>query len=283
MTGLVHRREPPVSDHVAVDADAQAPAEIWQTIATDERFQAALTEAFRGLLAGESYHERARTLREHGVTALKGGYATVVAGLDRGRETEAFEAAVELTAGIGQDGMTVLGHAPLTAVADGPAALLEAADVAPTIAVRLGQDFRSRDRRERERTCRLLAMLGEVCEVAICAAVRHGAGKTDDDRGPTTSRASESHCLERSPSGSTLQHGSAPSTGSGRPIGIYTTIRSAVGSAAVQGSLIESYASAATVPSSCRPMAIHCPFPQWTPICRQSSSDTACLSRRPDK
>lgn len=142
------------------------PADVWQSIATTDDIQTALTGAVRKLLANAN-RTRPLALYDAGVSALNGGYARLIADLDRARETDGHQRALELTAQFGQDGMTSLGHAPLTEIGDGPVALLAATDRTPMIAVRISQAFRDRPRRQRERTLSLLTMLGTACEVRI--------------------------------------------------------------------------------------------------------------------
>ena len=158
--------------HLAV-ADSQitldqSPSDVWKSIATDEGFQDKLKNAVRMILA-DARHSPPIALEEVGVTALDGGYARIVAGLDRAPETDAHQDALDLTAQLGQDGMTSLGHAPIEAVEDGPVATLQAGDVVPTIEVRVPNEFRERPRNQRETALELLATLGLACDVRVVA------------------------------------------------------------------------------------------------------------------
>jgi len=196
---LQHRRDGAATAAVRVSASEYSPSGLWNAIATSDGFQDALVESVRDLLAGRLHHERVGALYDAGVTAINGGYARFVAGLDRGPETEAYQSALELTAGIGQDGMTALGHVPLSAVADGPVAVLEAADSEPTVAVRVDQAFRDRPRQERERICQLLAMLGQACEVFICATGMTARWLVDTHRNALPASFSETIAARHQP------------------------------------------------------------------------------------
>jgi DNA-binding MarR family transcriptional regulator len=120
-------------------------------------------------LAGVPHYARERTLREAGVTAAEGGYARLAVGFDRPPESDAYALAGDVTAAFGSGEVTSLGRLGFDEIGAGPAALLEAADTTPTVAVRLGAAFRERRPEERERTLSLLATLGAVCRVAVLA------------------------------------------------------------------------------------------------------------------
>ena len=157
-------RQPSVAPDVTVDLD-QAPADLWHTIATAEGFQEHLIEAVRELLA-DADRARPLALYDAGVTALDGGYARLVADLDRAPETDGHRHALELTAQFGQGEITPVGFAPLAEVSDGPIALLEAAEMQPTIVVD-AEGVRDRRREHRERNCLLLAALATTCDVRV--------------------------------------------------------------------------------------------------------------------
>jgi DNA-binding MarR family transcriptional regulator len=109
-------------------------------------------------------------LREAGVTAADGGYARLLAGLERAPETEVHQAALDITAQFGQGEVTPLGLSPpLEAVAEGPLAALDAADIVPTISVHMGEGFRDRRPEQREQTCLLVAVLAQVCDIRVVA------------------------------------------------------------------------------------------------------------------
>jgi hypothetical protein len=176
---------------VRVEADDRPPAEVWQAIATADDVQDALVGAVRDLLA-DAGRARPLALHDAGVTALDGGYARFVAGLDRAPETDAHEQALDLTAQLGQDGMTVLGHAPINAVATGPVALLDAADRSPTVAVRVSEAFRERPRRQREATLSLLTTLATTCDVWLVTSRLTACWLLDAHRDGLPSSFSES-------------------------------------------------------------------------------------------
>jgi len=167
-TGLRHRQTLPVDAVASIDADAP-PSEVWDTLVSSDGFERALVDAVRDLLADVPYYARVRTLFEAGVTAADGGYARLVAGFDRAPETDAYHVARDVTRQFGQGEVTPIGRLGFDEIAAGPLALLEAGDAVPTVAVRLDENFRERRREHRTRTCRLLARLGQVCNVALVA------------------------------------------------------------------------------------------------------------------
>jgi len=157
-----------VTAPVRVQADC-SPADLWQRLATTDAFQEVLVEAVRDVLAGVPSHERVRTLLDVGVIGADGGLARALAGLDRAPETDAHQRTLNLVAGIGQDGMTDLGHLPIEEVVRGPLAVLDAAETVPTVAVHLGQAFRERRREQREDILWMLAALGRVVDLRVAA------------------------------------------------------------------------------------------------------------------
>jgi len=159
----------PLTAVATVDAGEVPPSEVWKSIATSDGFQSKLARAVRTVLSGAPYYERSEVLQKAGVTAANGGYARVVAGLDRGPETEVHQQALKLTAGIGQAGMTMLGDLGFDALPSGPLAVFDATDTTPTIAIRLGGEFRERRRDQREETLSLLVTLSEACDVRVVA------------------------------------------------------------------------------------------------------------------
>lgn len=188
--GLSLRQTPPIDTVAEIDAGEHPPIDLWQTLVDSDGFERALVDAVRSLLAGVPYYERGRTLRQAGITAAEGGYATVLTSLDRPREEltareyadrnrDASPAeyhtltrhteALEITRAFGTGEITPLGRLGFENLADGPLALLDAVDATPTITVRIGQGFRERRREQREETLALLARLGTVCSIAVVA------------------------------------------------------------------------------------------------------------------
>jgi len=150
-----------------VQVDDITPAQLWREVATADGFQRALTDAVREFLAGEPHHRRQRVLEEADVTAVNGGYATVLTALDRPPETERHQEALATTARFGSAETSILGHLDLDAISEGPLAVLDAVGQSPTIAVRLDSSFRDRGHRERDAVLSLLARLGQVCDVRL--------------------------------------------------------------------------------------------------------------------
>jgi len=157
-------------DAIHVDASEQPPSTLWQTIATTDTFQSSLADAIRRVLAGTRHPEWVSTLLEVGVTARDGRYAQLVAWLDRPPEHDAHQDALDYTAALGQGTVTVYGdrctleEALDGVVVDGPLAVLAAADVTPSIAVRIDKEqFAQRPRQQREDTLQLLATLSTQC------------------------------------------------------------------------------------------------------------------------
>lgn len=172
-TGLSVSIHDAASAAARVDVGERPQSGVWHAIATSDAFQETLVDAVRDLLAGVHHTDRIGTLLDAGVTAVDGGYARLVTGLERSAGADVHQRALDLTAQLGQDGMTVLGHARIDAVADGPLAVLEAADRHPTIAVRIKKEtFSERDRDQREDTLSLLTTLGTVCDVRLVCTGR---------------------------------------------------------------------------------------------------------------
>lgn len=167
--GLSLRQTPPVDADARLDAGEHAPADLWHALATTDGFRATLADAVRDVLAGVPYYARERSLLDAGVSAGDGGYARLVAGFVRPSDSDAFDLASDVTGSFGSGEVTSIGRLSFDDLADGPVALLDASDVTPTVAVRIGEEFRQRRRAHRERICWLLATLGQVCSVTVVA------------------------------------------------------------------------------------------------------------------
>ena len=157
-----------VTASVRVRSDC-SPADLWQRIIMNDAFQELLIEAVRDLLADVPYHDRVQTLLDAGVSGANGGLARALTGLDRASETDVHQRGLDVVAGIGQDGMTDLGHLPIEEIVRGPLAVLDAAETVPTVAVHLGQAFRERRRDQREDILWILAALSRVVDLRIAA------------------------------------------------------------------------------------------------------------------
>ena len=106
--GLTHSHDASCAA-VRLSADSRPPSDLWQQLVASEDFSEALVRAVRELLAGVPHHNRVQKLREAGGTAADGGYARLLAGLERAPETEVHQAALDITAQFGQGEVTPLG------------------------------------------------------------------------------------------------------------------------------------------------------------------------------
>ncbi|MDS0284742.1 hypothetical protein [Haloarcula onubensis] len=172
--GLRPTEQAPVDAVAHVDAGDLAPSELWHEIATTNGFQDQLVDAVREVLAGTcGRREWPGAMRETGITARDGRYAQLVAWLDRPAEHDYHQDALNYTASLGRGTVTVYGtrctleEALAGDLADGPLTVLEAANVTPTVAVRLGPAFRERKRAQREDALELLGVLAHVFDVAV--------------------------------------------------------------------------------------------------------------------
>ncbi|MFC6825244.1 hypothetical protein [Halopelagius fulvigenes] len=158
----------PASAVARVDATDRTAAQVWQAIAESEGFRNALVDAVRDVLAGVPRLMRPHTLKDAGVTASSGVYATILTSLDRPAETWRHALALETTTRFGSSGLTGTGDClPLEGLSEGPLAALDAADASPTLAVRLSASFREQGYERRHDVVALLARLGEVCDVRV--------------------------------------------------------------------------------------------------------------------
>lgn len=160
----------------SVDAGSQPPSDLWQSIVTADRFERNLIESVRGLLADTRYYDWVPALRNAGVTAHEGRYAQLIGWLDRPPEHDYHQDALKYTAALGQGQSPTYStlDALLNAdLADGPLAVLDAADCTPTIAAHLDKtEFAERPRQQREDTLKLLSILDTQCDVyLICTGL----------------------------------------------------------------------------------------------------------------
>ena len=173
--GLSLTQQPPVSTVASVTVDAPASV-LWQRLA-EEGLACVIENEAVGLVADLAPGQRALALEERGVTALDGLFASALARLAdddpiRGRWTDQARRAIEE---FGSAEGSALGlHASLDELSDGPLAVLEAADVTPTVEIRLGSaffDLRSDQQVNQQRDiCALLCDLAAVCEVRVVAS-----------------------------------------------------------------------------------------------------------------
>jgi hypothetical protein len=173
-TGLTLTQQPPLSPAATVTLDAPV-GEIWQRIAATDGFQQALDTGVNELVSHLHAGQRALALEQHGVTALDGLYASVVAALadtDPIRE-QRREQALRLTEEFGTAERTAFWiHAPVEEIADGPLAVLEASEASPTVAVEIDEAFTELTADQRTEVIGLLADLANTVDLRVVATGR---------------------------------------------------------------------------------------------------------------
>jgi len=188
-------------DATRVDVSDAPSSDVLHSILSSRPFQTTLTDAVRQLLAGTSKREWTSTLRDAGVTARDGRYAQLVGWLDAAREPDAapdrtppesvaHENALRYTAALGQGQVApvwadypTLDEAIDSDLADGPLAVLAAADQTPTIAAHIDKtDFAEQPRQQRENTFRLLSVLDTQCDVYLICTGRTARWLADTHR-----------------------------------------------------------------------------------------------------
>jgi hypothetical protein len=173
-TGLSLTQQPPLSPAATVTLDAPV-GEVWQRIAATDGFQQALDTGVNELVGHLHAGQRALALEQHGVTALDGLYASVVAALadtDPIRE-QRREQALRLTEEFGAAERTAFWiHAPVEGIVDGPLAVLQACEASPTVAVQVDDVFAELDADQRTEIISLLADLASAVDLRIVATGR---------------------------------------------------------------------------------------------------------------
>lgn len=169
-TGLSLTNQPPVSTAATVTADAPASV-VWQRLASDglaDRIETAVKSLTSDMRPGQ----RALALEEMGVTAINGLFASAISNLAdedpiRDQWKEQARRSIEE---YGTAEGSVLGvHAPMEEIADGPLAVLSAADISPTVAINVTKSFESLRAGQRRDIADLFASLAEVCDLRIVA------------------------------------------------------------------------------------------------------------------
>ena len=173
-TGLTLTQQPPLSPAATVTLDAPV-GEVWQRIAATDGFQQALDTGVTELVGHLHAGQRALALEQHGVTALDGLYASVVAALadaDPIRE-QRREQALRLTEEFGAAERTAFWiHAPVAGIADGPLAMLQASKASPTVAVQVDDAFAELNANQRTEVIGLLADLASAVDLRVVATGR---------------------------------------------------------------------------------------------------------------
>lgn len=183
MTGLSITTVRPESALASVTIDDRPPSDIWSELASSDGFQNALIAAVRDLIPNEAHPgQYAGILYEIGVTALDGGFASVLSSLTRNPglnyedEGDAcldpydlHQQALDVTASFGQSGTTCVSlPAPdLSEISSGPLPVFEAWSETPTIAVRISESFRNRRADQRRTICQMVAHLASAVDVRV--------------------------------------------------------------------------------------------------------------------
>jgi len=175
-TGLTLSRQPSLS---TVSTTADAPASIvWRRLA-DAGLREEVEQGVRNLVGDCRPGRRALALEQRGVSAMEGLFASAVAGLadaDPIRE-ERQKQAHRLIGEFGAAERSAVGlHAPMDELADGPLAVLRAADRTPTVAVKLNGGFDDLRADQREDVVGLLADLAAACDVRVVCGRATAAG-----------------------------------------------------------------------------------------------------------
>lgn len=158
----------------AVVADVHLDVELTvsglhQAFFETERARELLLEGVRDLVAGQTPAEARETLREAGITALDGFYATLCTQAAGGDERAVWEL-LSLTRklGTGQDHFNL--RSGRGDISSGAVALFASSAVTPHLSIRLGGDFFERRRAQREDVLRFLLELSEGARVTIAAS-----------------------------------------------------------------------------------------------------------------
>ena len=174
--GLTLTQQPRLS---TVSTTADAPASVvWQRLA-DAGLREEVEQSVRSLVGNCRPGRRALALEEDGVSAMEGLFASAVASLceaDPIREERRAQAR-RLIGEFGAAERSAMGlHAPLDELADGPLAVLGAADRTPTVTIALDDEFDDLRAGQREDIVRLLADLAAVCDVRVVCGRATAAG-----------------------------------------------------------------------------------------------------------
>jgi hypothetical protein len=184
--GLTLTDQHPANAIATVDVDGRPPADVWNELARSPGFRDRLVRSVRDGLRGLTLAETYDVLADAGVTALGGSYADLARDVARG-DSRGLWTLLRATAEFGQprDRRSVLGvgiDAPLSAVANGPLAVLGLTDTdrtdgsdtetsgTETIAVRIGAGFREQRADQRRALCSLLADLAQAFDVRLVAS-----------------------------------------------------------------------------------------------------------------
>jgi len=147
---------------LTVHVAGQPRGELWSTIGGSEAILSALTRAVRRaraqVPAGGRVQQLASVLVDAGVDALAGGFARGVANLGRADHVPLWVRDLVTAFGSAEPGPLGI-HQPAEGIRDGPLALLDAADVQPTIEIVVERAFREQRADQHREVCLLLAAL----------------------------------------------------------------------------------------------------------------------------
>lgn len=176
--GLTLTSQQPVDADIRLVLDGRSPRSVFSsTLARSPGFVEALRQATIDAalqVEGTGTHVQ-HVLRAAGVTALDGAYADALAqfadaSLSRGDRRPWLP--VALTAAFGSASPGPFGfHQPFDGWFDGPFALLEAAEVTPTIAIVVDAEFRQQRRNQREEILGMIAALAHFADTHVIGSL----------------------------------------------------------------------------------------------------------------
>ncbi len=157
--GLTATRQATVSAVATVDLADGTVTDVWRALFEREGFRDRFIQAVRAFASGRTPADLLDALDERDVPIHLRSKVDAVA---RGDRRRAWHLAADVTPDLGSGRSTV--DEILTT-----ASLFDALDEAPTLALRVGQDFRERRREQRADVCRLVATLARGFDVRIVA------------------------------------------------------------------------------------------------------------------
>ena len=179
---------------IEVILDGKPPSKVWESIAADDDFQAALVAGTQELVSDFERQHRASVLRNLGVTACGKLYADIVLGLLRecsDLSPQEFadknpncsrarclnrtprRTALRITTQFGRPGDSELGiHIPFEDIFSGPLPILSSSSSDSTFKFHLEPGFRNQRADQRRTICKLIRWLTIAGHVQIVASTR---------------------------------------------------------------------------------------------------------------